>query len=88
MTTEICILCSEPANTKDVDHGNRIYVACTNGTCGHYEISKRAVRDIADNQARKEALREMVSRANDNDQVLEIFIASDGALQASGIKRG
>jgi hypothetical protein len=30
----------------------------------------------------------MASRANGNGQILDISIASDGALQATGIKRG
>jgi len=30
----------------------------------------------------------MVSCANDNGQILDISIASDGAMQTTGIKRG
>ncbi len=56
-------------------------------SCGDYEISKRAARELEDNADRKEALRERVSRANQQGQVVEIFIAPDGALQASFLKR-
>lgn len=88
MNDATCVLCNEPARTEDTDHGNRTYFACTNASCGDYEISKRVARELGDNAARKGALREMVSHANQKGQVLEIFIAADGALQASVVNRG
>jgi len=88
MNNANCVLCNEPARAEDTDHGNRTYFACTNVGCGNYEISKRAARELKDNAERKVALREMVSGASQKGQVLEIFIAADGALQASVIKRG
>lgn len=88
MNDATCVLCNESARTEDTDHGNRTYLACTKASCGDYEISKRAARELGDNAERKVALREMVSRANQKGQVLEIFIAAGGALQASVVKRG
>lgn len=82
-----CALCSEPAKAQATDHGNRIYFSCTNRNCGDYEISKRAARELGDNAERKRTLCEMVLRANQDGHIHEIFIASDGALQASAIKR-
>lgn len=88
MNDATCLLCDAPARTKDTDHGNRTYFACTNATCGNFEISRRAARELVGNAERKRALREMVSHANQKGQVVEIFIAADGALQASVVKRG
>jgi hypothetical protein len=79
------VLYKTPAKAEETDHGNRIRVACTNTKCGNYEISKRAARELGDNSERKEAIREMVSRANGKGQALEIFIVTDGALQASAV---
>lgn len=73
---------------RETDHWNRAYIACTNTACGDYEISNRAARQIVDSSERKSALREMVSRANEKGEVLEIFIAADGALQTSSVKCG
>lgn len=87
MNNAPCVLCNEPARTQETDRGNRTYFACTNASCSDYEISKRAARELEDNAERKEALRELVSRANQKGQVLEIFIAADSALQASVPKR-
>jgi hypothetical protein len=87
MNNAPCVLCNAPARTEETDHGNRTYFACTNPRCGDYEISKRAARDLEDNADRKEALCERVSGANQQGQVVEIFIAADGALQASILKR-
>ena len=88
MNDVTCVLCDEPAKTEETDHGNRNYIACTNVNCGDYEISKRAARELEGNIDRKEALRNLVSSTNQNGEILEIFIASDGSLQASVIKRG
>jgi hypothetical protein len=87
MTDATCVLCSKPAKMEDADRGNCTYFACTNASCGDYEISKRAARQLRNNIERKGALCEMVSRANQNGQVIEICIASDGVMQASFIKR-
>lgn len=88
MIDATCVLCNAPAKAEETDHGNRTYLACTTVDCGDYEISKRAARELGDNAERKQALRGMVSRANQKGQVLEIFIAADGDLQASAINRG
>ena len=83
-----CILCGQPAKAKETDSGNRRYIVCSNAACGAYEITNRAARELGDNVERKNVLREMASRANDNGQILDISIASDGALQATTIERG
>ncbi|MFC3468844.1 hypothetical protein ACFOHT_03080 [Massilia oculi] len=83
-----CILCGQRAKGKETDSGNRRYIVCSNATCGDFEITNRAARELEYNLERKNVLREMVSRANDNGQTLDISIASDGAMQTTGIKRG
>jgi ssDNA-binding Zn-finger/Zn-ribbon topoisomerase 1 len=83
-----CVLCGQPAKAKETDRGIRRYIVCSNATCGDFEITNRAARELGDNVERKNVLREMVSRANDKGQILDISIASDGAMQTTGIKRG
>ena len=83
-----CILCGQPAKEKETDSGNRRYIVCSAATCGDFEITNRAAQELGDNVERTNVLREMVSRANDNGQILDISIASDGAMQTTGIKRG
>lgn len=88
MTDATCVLCEAAVMVEETDRGNRTYIACTNTNCGDYEISKRAACELGNSAERKEVLREMVSLANQKGQVLEIFIAADGVLQASAINRG
>jgi hypothetical protein len=83
-----CILCGQPAKANETDSGNCRYIVCSNATCGDFEITNRAARELQDNAERKNVLREMVSRANHNGQILDISIAPDGAMQTTGIKRG
>lgn len=86
-TTLLCVLCGHEAQITDTDHGNRSYVACSDGACGDYEISKRAAREIASNTERKVALRQIAVQANAKGEVLEIVVGPDGQLRATSARR-
>ncbi len=86
-TNTTCVICDHPATATPTDHGNRNYIACSNEKCGDYEISNRASREVENNAERKSTLREMVCRANDSGKILDISIATDGLLQATGVDR-
>lgn len=82
----ICVLCGYPAEITDVDRGNRRYVACSNASCGDYEISRRAAQALAANPDRKRLLREVVARANAEGRVLEIFVDAAGNFDTTSVK--
>lgn len=84
---QLCVLCDHPARITDTDRGNRSYVACSNESCGDYEISRRAAKDVARNPDRKRSLKELVVRANVEGKVLEIFVDAGGNFDTTSNKR-
>lgn len=84
----LCVLCAHLATITDIDRGNRQYVACSNASCGDYEISWRAALEIVGNPDRKRLLQETIVRANIEGKVLEIFVDAAGNFDTTIINAG
>lgn len=82
-----CLLCDQPATTRNTDHGNRMFVTCSNYKCGKYEISSCAYREIVEKPNRKAELRGLVCKADQANMILDISVGSDGVLQGVASKR-
>lgn len=84
-----CILCGDPyARTKEVDHGNRVFVDCAGVECGRYEISLRAVRLLGNDPSRARQVRSLVARHRSARQYVEIVVNTDGQLAATPMTEG
>lgn len=86
--TPLCVLCDHLATITDIDRGNRHYVACSNASCGDFEISGRAALEVAGKAALKRSLQEKIVRANIEGKVLEIFVDAAGNFDTTSVRRG
>jgi hypothetical protein len=61
-------------------------VACPSSTCGDYEISDRAIRELSGRPTVRTSLQQLVASTNANRMILEIFVSDDGQLQTNATK--
>ena len=81
-----CALCgAKGVDCRPTDHGNRLFVSCVAPGCGRYEISRRALKFIADGRDRAQKLRAYVAHNTSDSQYTEIIIDAEGTLVATPV---
>ena len=83
----VCFLCNAPATCKTTASGNCRYFHCSSDSCGHFEISRVAMKRVEGNSRWKMQMSAEAARARIAGKVLRIVVDGPSEIKATLVPR-
>jgi hypothetical protein len=82
-----CFLCDSNSKQSDTDHGNRVFVTCSNLDCGKYEITKSLIGETSGNEVLRNELQQQVKERSAGNGHLDFMRDFQGNLKSTWVAR-